>query len=279
MTLRPSKRLGQELLNAGLIDPSRLARAFRWQEEEGTRLGTVLLKLNYIEERVLLAFLARRIDVEPVLLREQWIDPAAASLINAATARQTNAIPFALGEDRSVVVAMTDPDNLYALDDLRAATGLRIEPRLASDPAVAETLDRLYPLDETSEEPAAKPEPSPPSARFEEPMGTGEVIDLASRLMEQVLPWLPMIANGSLDQLAASLPTDLLRLATVLKHRLDAAPRAREAARDLAKRPADADLQAQLRVQIRQLLRVNPPFASEVRTCLGRMTRSAAPSS
>ncbi|MFN7955525.1 MAG: hypothetical protein U0610_27645 [bacterium] len=270
MTLRPAKRLGQELLNAGLIDPSRLARAFRWQEEEGTRLGTVLLKLNYIEERVLLAFLARRINVEPVLLREQWIDPAAASLITAATARQTNAIPFALGEDRSVVVAMTDPDNLYALDDLRAATGLRIEPRLASDPAVAETLERLYPLEEEAEEPLDDELAASSSARFEEPMGTGEVTDLASRLMEQVLPWLPLIANGSVEKLAASLPADLLRLATVLKHRLDAAPRAREAARDLAKRPADVDLQAQLRVQIRQLLRVNPPFASEVRTCLGR---------
>ncbi|MBK7971983.1 MAG: hypothetical protein IPK07_01285 [Deltaproteobacteria bacterium] len=73
MTGSPSSRLGRELLSAGLIDPSRLERAVRWQEEEGTRLGAVLLRLNYIG-RVLLAFLARRVGVEPVMLREEWVD-------------------------------------------------------------------------------------------------------------------------------------------------------------------------------------------------------------
>jgi len=250
------------------MDPSRLERAVRWQEEEGTRLGAVLLRLNYIEERVLLAFLARRLGVEPVMLRDQWVDPAATSLISAETARQTNAIPYELGEDRSVVVAMTDPDNLYALDDLRAATGLKVVPRLASDPAVAEALERHYP--ELIADPEQVEDKAPTQPRFEEPMGTGEVTDLASRLVDQVLPWLPQILGNSIDRLTTVLPADLLRIAVALKHRLDAAPRAREAARDLVKRPADVDLQAQLRVQIRQLLRVNPPFASEVRTSLAR---------
>ncbi|MBK7971984.1 MAG: hypothetical protein IPK07_01290 [Deltaproteobacteria bacterium] len=188
-------------------------------------------------------------------------------MISAGTARQTNAVPFALGDDRSVVVAMTDPDNLYALDDLRAATGLRVVPRLASDPAVAEALDRHYP---TTDPEVVVVERTAPPARFEEPMGTGEVTDLASRLVDHILPWLPQIVAGSSDKLTSVLPPDLRRLALALKHRLDAAPRAQEAARDLVKRPADVDLQAQLRVQVRQLLRVNPPFASEVRTSLAR---------
>lgn len=268
MNARYASQLGRELLSAGLIDPSRLERAVRWQQEEGTRLGAVLLRLNYIEERVLLAFLSRRLGVEPVILREQWVDPAATSLISSETARQTNAIPFALGDDRSVLVAMTDPDNLYALDDLRAATGLKIVPRLASDPAVAEALDRHYPEAEPESEPVVV---SPPRAtRFEQPMDTGEVTDLASRLVDRALPWLPQMLSNSTDKLAQAVPPDLRRLVVAFKHRLDATPRAREAARDLLKRPADVDLQAQLRVQIRQLLRVNPPFASEVRTALAR---------
>ncbi len=268
MNTRYASQLGRELLSAGLIDPSRLERAVRWQEEEGTRLGAVLLRLNYIEERVLLAFLSRRLGVEPVILREQWVDPAATSLISSETARQTNAIPFALGDDRSVLVAMTDPDNLYALDDLRAATGLKIVPRLASDPAVAEALDRHYPEAEPESDPV---EVAPlPATRFEQPMDTGEVTDLASRLVERALPWLPQMLSSSTDKLAQAVPPDLRRLVIAFKHRLDATPRAREAARDLLKRPADVDLQAQLRVQIRQLLRVNPPFAAEVRTALAR---------
>lgn len=268
MKARDASQLGRELLSAGLIDPSRLERAVRWQEEEGTRLGAVLLRLNYIEERVLLAFLSRRLGIEPVILREQWVDPAATSLISSETARQTNAIPFALGDDRSVLVAMTDPDNLYALDDLRAATGLKIVPRLASDPAVAEALDRHYPEAEREADPVvAAPAPI---TRFEQRMDTGEVTDLASRLVDRALPWLPQMLSSSTDKLAQAVPPDLRRLVIAFKHRLDATPRAREAARDLLKRPADVDLQAQLRVQIRQLLRVNPPFAAEVRTALAR---------
>jgi len=271
---RPVKRLGQELLNAGLIDPSRLERACKWQAEEGIRLGTVLLKLNYIEERVLLAFLARRFGVEPVLLRETWVDPAAIALIAGDTARQTNAIPFALGDDRSVAVAMTDPDNLYALDDLQAATGLRVDPRLASDPAVAEALDRYYPSDEPEE-----PVEAPAAPRFDEPMGTGEVLDLASGVIDRLLPWLPTIATGPVEKLGTSLPDDLQRLAIALRHRLEASPRALEAARDLIKRPADPDLQAQFRAQLRQLIRVNPPFASALKTSLGRRTNTVRPKS
>ena len=118
------KRLGEILVDSGVVDEQMVMRALAVQEMGGGRLGSVLTKLNFCTEEQIRAALKQQMDVEVVDLGELDIDPRVMDLVPLGLIRKYEVVPLRM--DNGVLwVAMMDPYNLAALDDLRFATGCK----------------------------------------------------------------------------------------------------------------------------------------------------------
>ncbi len=111
-------------------------------------LGRILVEEGFVKETDLVKTLARHIGLEFVGLDEVTIDPSASALIPEPLARRYNAIPIAF-EDGSLVVAMADPANVLAIDDIRAITGLDVLPRVATKTEVEDAISRMARFDDS----------------------------------------------------------------------------------------------------------------------------------
>lgn len=131
--LAPTKKLGELLVEAGLLTPAQLAETLRHQRFQGGRMGSNLVSLGFISEEVLLDFLAQQTGVprlDPQMLEN--IKPEVLKRIPQRMAEQLTILPLAFKEPKSLIVAMADPSDLNALDSARFASGLGIEPMVAS---------------------------------------------------------------------------------------------------------------------------------------------------
>lgn len=140
---REKRRLGDILLQAGMISPDQLAAAIEAQKQTKERLGKVLIQLGFISEDNLIKTLAHQLKINYVNLKEEKLDPHLAQLIPDQVARRHLVVPLArMGQ--VLLVAMADPLNIFALDDLAFKTGLEIEPVIASEKDILYALDHLY---------------------------------------------------------------------------------------------------------------------------------------
>lgn len=143
-----SRPLGSVLVDSGMVSDEDMDRARGIQAESGEALTEVLVDEGIVEEIELVRALARHIGVEFINLAESNIDPAAAALIPDTLARRYAVIPVAF-EGESLVVAMVDPGNVLVLDDVRAITGRRIIPRIATRADIVDAIRRLSRYDES----------------------------------------------------------------------------------------------------------------------------------
>jgi type IV pilus assembly protein PilB len=128
---RKPKQLGQILLEQGLLSEEQLNRALEEHRNTPKSLGRVLIDLGYIRERDLVRALAEQVGLEFVDLTEYRIDAGIATLIPEGICRRYRAL--AIGErDGRLLVAMSDPANVYALDDIRTITGREVQPVVAT---------------------------------------------------------------------------------------------------------------------------------------------------
>jgi type IV pilus assembly protein PilB len=128
---KKTKQLGQILIEQGLISEQQLEEALRTQERVPKSLGRILIDLRLIKESDLVRALAQQIGLEFVDLGDYPVDATAASLIPEPVARRYRALP--IGErDGRLLVAMSDPANVYALDDIRTITGREVQPVVAT---------------------------------------------------------------------------------------------------------------------------------------------------
>ncbi|MGA3084680.1 MAG: ATPase, T2SS/T4P/T4SS family [Thermodesulfobacteriota bacterium] len=140
---REKKRLGDILIQAGMITPDQVAVAIEAQKKTKERLGKSLIHLGFITEENLLKTLAHQLKLNYVNLKEEKIDRSLAKLIPEKVARRHLVVPLAqMGQ--VLMVAMADPLNIFALDDLAFKTGLEIEPVIASEQDILTTLETLY---------------------------------------------------------------------------------------------------------------------------------------
>ena len=136
------KQLGQMLLEQGLLTQQQLEIALRQHRNTPKSLGRTLIDLGYIRERDLVRALARQVGLDFVDLRVHHIDPVAAALVPDQLARRYRALP--IGErDGKLLVAMSDPANLYALDDIRAVTSREVQPVVATASDVEDAIDKF----------------------------------------------------------------------------------------------------------------------------------------
>jgi type IV pilus assembly protein PilB len=136
-------RLGELLVRENLISLSQLQKAQEEQRKNGTRLGYSLTKLGIIQEDELTAFLSKQYGVPSINLAEFEISPDVITLIPPELAKRHQLIPVNR-TGATLIVAMSDPSNIYAIDDLKFRTGLNIEVVVASEVAIDESIQRYY---------------------------------------------------------------------------------------------------------------------------------------
>ncbi len=136
-------RLGELLVKANLITEEQLRRALQEQETSGGKLGTNLVKLGYVTEDDITSFLSKQYGVPSINLSEFEIDQDVISLIPKEIAQKHRCLPINRAGP-SLIVAMADPSNIYAIDDLKFLTGFNIEVVVASEAAIEEAFQRYY---------------------------------------------------------------------------------------------------------------------------------------
>lgn len=138
-------RIGEMLLRAGIIDEEQLVKAndFARTQEERIRVSTALIKLEILDEDDLLEFLSRHLGLATVSLDEIDIDPDTVKLISSSTAQKYMAIPYAQ-VNSTLHVAMADPTDLNAIDDIKFITDLSVEVSIATESEIKKALDSLY---------------------------------------------------------------------------------------------------------------------------------------
>ncbi|GAB4560298.1 MAG: type IV-A pilus assembly ATPase PilB [Geothermobacteraceae bacterium] len=156
-----SNRLGELLVRNNLIDDAQLAKALEEQKATGGRLGASLIKLGFIKEEELAAFLSRQYGVPSINLNEFEIDPGVIQLIPAEVAQKYMIVPVNRA-GATLIVAMSDPSNIFAIDDIKFMTGYNVEVVVAPEQSIKEAIDKYYDQ----------------SASFDEVLGDLEDIDL-----------------------------------------------------------------------------------------------------
>ena len=136
-------RIGQILIQKKLITPEQLMEALKIQKEKKERLGELLVNLGYISKDALLEVLSIELNIPAVHLVRTKIPPEAIATVPKKIAEHYCLIPVALDE-QTLSVAMSDPVNVNAIDDLKRATGKIIRPLLAIDKDVKEAIEQYY---------------------------------------------------------------------------------------------------------------------------------------
>jgi len=138
-----SDRIGELLVKENLITPLQLKNAVTAQRSSGGRLGHELTKLGYIEENELIAFLSKQYSVPSINLSEFEIDQEVLKVLPKEVVTRHQVIPVNK-TGSTLIVAMADPSNIYAVDDIKFITGMKIDVVVASEQAIAESIEKYY---------------------------------------------------------------------------------------------------------------------------------------
>ncbi|MEZ4703929.1 MAG: type IV-A pilus assembly ATPase PilB [Bdellovibrionota bacterium] len=138
-----STRLGELLVRQNLISSQQLQKAQEESRKSGKRLGYHLTKLGYIKEGDLTNFLSKQYGVPSINLEDFEIEQSVIDLVPREVADKHQIIPVNKS-GASLIVAMADPSNIYAIDDLKFLTGYNVEVVVASEVAIKEAIERYY---------------------------------------------------------------------------------------------------------------------------------------
>ena len=140
---RPSSRLGELLVKENVITPIQLKNALDAQRGSGARLGHELARLGYIEESELTSFLSKQYGVPSVNLESIEIPGEVLKLVTRDVVTRHQVIPINK-TGNTLMVAMADPSNVYAIDDIKFGTNLNIDVVVASEQAISEAIEKYY---------------------------------------------------------------------------------------------------------------------------------------
>src|SRR6266542_2718100 len=130
-------RIGELLLKEKRITPAQLQEALTYQKTSGVKLG-------FVKDEEITALLSKQYGVPSINLAQFEIDPAIVKLIPAETAQKYQIVPLSRA-GATLTIAMTDPTNVFAMDDIKFMTGYNVEPVVASETAVTDAITRYYP--------------------------------------------------------------------------------------------------------------------------------------
>lgn len=141
--MKKNKRLGDILLEAGLISEDDLNEVLKIQMVTNKRLGEILISEGYVTEKQVIEILEYQLGILHVNLNKVFIEPEVAKLIPESVARRYILIPISRTET-TITVAMSDPLNIYAHDDIVLSTGLKLVPTIAAIPEIQNAIELHY---------------------------------------------------------------------------------------------------------------------------------------
>jgi len=144
-------RIGELLLKERRITPEQLQEALLYHKANGVKLGSALVKLGYVRDDDITGLLSKQYGVPSINLAQFDIDPSIIKLVPLETAQKYQIVPLSR-VGATLTIAMTDPTNVFAMDDIKFMTGYNIEPVVAAESAVQEAIQRHYA--------GARPEPT-----------------------------------------------------------------------------------------------------------------------
>src|SRR5213592_3124636 len=136
-------KIGEMLLKAGYISQNQLTEALEHQKKSGGKIGYNLVKMGFVREDDITNLLSEQYGVPSINLRHFDIDEAVIKLIPSEVAQKYLVIPVNR-TGATLTVAMVDPTNVFAMDDIKFMTGYNVEPVVASEVAIKEAIDRYY---------------------------------------------------------------------------------------------------------------------------------------
>jgi type IV pilus assembly protein PilB len=176
-------RIGELLLKEKRITADQLQQALNHQKAQGGKLGFNLVKLGFVKDEEITALLSKQYGVPSINLAQFEIDPAVIKLIPADTAQKYQIVPLSRA-GATLTIAMTDPTNVFAMDDIKFMTGYNVEPVVASETAVIEAIQRYYP---TATKPSAGGGKAAASAAAAAPAAGGaSALEMASKGLEEL---------------------------------------------------------------------------------------------
>ena len=136
-------RIGELLLKEKRITSAQLQEALSYQKKHGGKLGHNLVTLGFVKDEEITALLSKQYGVPSINLTQFEIDPGIIKLIPSETAHKYQIVPLSRA-GATLTIAMTDPTNVFAMDDIKFMTGYNVEPVVASETAVQTAIQRYY---------------------------------------------------------------------------------------------------------------------------------------
>jgi type IV pilus assembly protein PilB len=136
-------RLGELLLREKRVTPAQLQEALNYQKANGGRLAASLVKLGILRDEDITSILSRQYGVPSINLTQYDLDPAIVRLVPGETATKHNLIPVGRN-GTTLTLAMTDPTNIFAMDEVKFITGLHVEPVVASETAIRDAVAKYF---------------------------------------------------------------------------------------------------------------------------------------
>src|SRR6202521_83518 len=173
-------RIGELLLKEKLITAEQLQQALTQQKANGGKLGFNLVKMGFVKDEQITALLSKQYGVPAISLAQFKIDPTIVKLVPTETARKYQMIPLSRAGS-TLTIAMTDPTNVFAMDDIKFMTGYTVEPVVASEVAITDAIEKYYPSGKAGAGAAGKGgKPGAPGAP------SGSTLEMASRGLEEL---------------------------------------------------------------------------------------------
>jgi len=138
-----NRRLGDLLIDVGLITPEQLESALEIQKKSGRKIGEVLIELGHVDESQISDALEFQLGIPNVELEKTYIPPEVPRMISEKLARRHVLIPIK-HKDNVLTVAMADPLNIFAIDDIKLATGLNVEPVISTRLEIINAIGLYY---------------------------------------------------------------------------------------------------------------------------------------
>ncbi|MEO8679735.1 MAG: type IV-A pilus assembly ATPase PilB [Vicinamibacterales bacterium] len=213
-------RIGELLLKEKRISAGQLQEALNYQRTNGGKLGANLVKLGYVKDEEITALLSKQYGVPSIALNQFEIDPAVIKLVPAETARKYQIVPLSRA-GATLTIAMTDPTNVFAMDDVKFMTGYNVEPVVASETAVLDSIDKYYGVSAAASAGGGSSGGMKGTGSIKE-MAPGEsALDMATRSLTEVSTLLPDGADvevlEDLEEISAEMLTRQGEEAPVIK--------------------------------------------------------------
>src|SRR5947208_3075440 len=172
-------RIGELLLKEKLITAEQLQQALSQQKSNGGKLGYNLVKMGFVKDEQITSLLSKQYGVPAISLAQFKIDPTIVKLVPTETARKYQMIPLSRNGS-TLTIAMTDPTNVFAMDDIKFMTGYTVEPVVASEVAITDAIEKYYPSGKAGAAPAGK------GGKAGGPATGGSTLEMASRGLEEL---------------------------------------------------------------------------------------------